>query len=133
MQDSFTRRVKPGVSSILPPANSNCAPAPRRVERGELVRLTRGIYSTDVDTPPERIVRREWHTIVGHLYPDAVITDRSAITGGAGDGVLYLAHAGRARDTELPGLTVRARTGRGPLDGDARMPSGIYQASKGRA
>ena len=50
-----------------------------RVRRAQMVRLATGVYTTDVDTGPERVTSREWHTIVGRLYPDAVITDRSAM------------------------------------------------------
>jgi len=67
------------------------------------------------------------------MFPGAVITDRSAVTGGPADGVLYLARDGRAREVELPGLAVTARPGAGPLDGDIPLPGGLYQASKGRA
>jgi hypothetical protein len=104
-----------------------------RVQRGELRRLATGVYTTDTTSDPAQVVKAEWHTIVGRLYPDAVITDRSAVTGGVVDGVLYLAHPGRPRDTEMPGLTVRARAGAGPLPGDVTLPGGLYQASKPRA
>lgn len=121
------------VSSIvfagdLPPATIS-----NRVRRGDLTRLATAIYTTDVHSAPERVVSREWHTIVGHLYPDAVITDRSAVTGGPVNGVLYLAYDGRDRETRLPGLLVRARPGVGPLTGDAPLPGGLYQAAKPRA
>src|SRR5680860_1538943 len=71
--------------------------------------------------------------IVGRLFPEAIITDRSARTGGATDGVLYVAHTRRPRHLELPGLTVRARTGAGPQPGDVAYPGGLYLASKPRA
>jgi hypothetical protein len=67
------------------------------------------------------------------MFPQAVITDRSAVTGGPVDATLYLAHRGRAREVELPGLRVTARAGAGPLDGDIPLPGGLYQAGKGRA
>jgi Fic/DOC family len=121
------------VSSIVFAAELPPATISDRVRRGQLVRLATGVYTSDVDTSPERVVSREWHTIVGRLYPDAVITDRSAITGGVVDGILYLAHEGRERETQLPGLLVRARPGPRPLAEDAPLPGGLYQASKPRA
>jgi hypothetical protein len=104
-----------------------------RVRRGELVRLTTGVYTSDVTSGPAAVVAREWHTIAGGMFPGAVITDRSAVTGGPVDGVLYLARNGRAREAELPGLIVSTRAGASPLDGDIPLPGGLYQASKGRA
>jgi hypothetical protein len=104
-----------------------------RVRRGQLVRLATGVYTDDVTSDPAAVVAREWHAIAGRMFPRAVITDRSAITGGPVDGVLYLSHDGRGREAELPGMTVIARAGAGPLDGDIALPGGLYQAGKGRA
>jgi Fic/DOC family len=104
-----------------------------RVRRGQLVRLATGVYTDDVTSDPAAVVAREWHAIVGRMFPRGVITDRSAVTGGPVEGVLYLSHSGRGREAELPGMTVTARTGAGPLDGDIALPGGLYQAGKGRA
>lgn len=104
-----------------------------RVRRGELVRLATGVYTSDVASEPADVVRREWHTIAGRLLPGAVITDRSAPVGGPVDGFLYLARDGRDREVALPGLTLLARPGAGPLEGDVPLPGGLHQASKGRA
>ena len=104
-----------------------------RVHRGQLVRLGVGVYTSDVTSSPAAVVTREWHTIFGRMFPSAVITDRSVLTGGPVEGVLYLAHDGRGREARLPGMTVLVRTGVGPLDGDIALPGGLYQAGKGRA
>ncbi len=105
----------------------------RRVAAGELRRIAPGIYTEDTDSTLEDVVRREWLEIVGHEFPSAVISDRSAVRGGPVDGVLYLVHDARVRDLELPGLLVRARRGASPLDGDAALPGGLHMASRGRA
>ncbi len=104
-----------------------------RVRRGDLRPLARGIYTTDTARSPEAVVARHWHTIVGHEFPGAVITDRSALTGGKVDGYLYLSRDGRPRELALPGLDVLARSGAGPLDGDHQLPGGLWQASRARA
>lgn len=104
-----------------------------RVKRGELRPVGRGIYTADLDTPLEDVVTRNWHTIVGHAFPDAVITDRSATTGGKIDGFLYLAHEARERELVLPGRTVVARRGAGPQPGDVPLPGGLHLASTARA
>lgn len=104
-----------------------------RVRRGTLRQLARGIYTTDTSSSAEAVVARHWHTIVGHEFPEAVVTDRSALTGGKVDGFLYLAHDARHRELALPGLRVLARRGAAPLDGDLQLPGGLYQASRPRA
>lgn len=104
-----------------------------RVRAGTLVRLARGIYSRDLAASPERQIRDNWPQVAGRLFPGAVITDRSGRTSGPVRGVLYLAHEGRDRNAELPGLTISARPGIGPIDGDIALPGGLHQASRGRA
>ena len=103
------------------------------VRRGVLRPLARAIYTSDTTTSPEAVVARHWHTIVGHEFPGAVITDRSTLTGGKVDGYLYLSRDGRPRELSLPGLDVLARRGAGPVDGDIQLPGGLWQASKARA
>ena len=103
-----------------------------RVARGELVRLATGVYTSSVVSPPDQVVRSNWPMIVGRLFPEATITDRSARTGAPVDGVLYLTHDARPRDLKLPGLKVRARRGARPQPGDAPYPGGLHLASKAR-
>ncbi len=104
-----------------------------RVRRGELRQLHRGVYTTDLTTPAERIIRDEWQQIVARLIPNATISDRSAITGGPNNGVLYLVRDGRPQNIHLPGLDVAARRGAPPLDTDLRLPTGLHLASRPRA
>ncbi len=105
----------------------------RRVARGALVRLAAGVYTTDTRTDRTLVVKREWLTIVGGLFPGAVITDRSAVPGGPVNGYLYLAHDAREREVKLPGLTVLARRGAPAQSGDVEMPGGLHLASRPRA
>ena len=112
----------------LPPATIS-----GRVKRGDLRRLATGIYATDTTSPPGDVMRRHAYVIAGRLYPEGVITDRSVPAGGITGGHLYLAHPARRRDTVLPGLTISARTGAGPLPDDISIPGGLHQASRGRA
>ena len=120
------------VKTIVFASDAPAATLSERVRRGQLVRLASGVYTTDVTSDPIAVTAREWPSIAGGLFPSAVVTDRSVVTGGPVGGVLYLARDGRARDVELPGLLVTARPGPGPLKGDIPLPGGLYLASKGR-
>jgi len=42
-----------------------------RIGRGELARLATGVYTSDVTSDPEVVTAREWHCIVGRMFPDA--------------------------------------------------------------
>ena len=103
-----------------------------RVNRGEIVRLARGIYSTEVEADPSDVVRREWREIVGRRFPHAVVTDRSAVWAQPHDGYLFIASA-REGSLELPGLVVVSRNGPGAIEGDIAMGAGVHLASRPRA
>jgi hypothetical protein len=107
----------------------------RAARRGDLRRLVRGLYTTNLDEPAERLVRRRWIDVAALYFPGAAIVDRSAVEGRpAADGSLFL-DAGPARRgpavKRLPGLTLRVRPGPGPIAGD--MPFGeLYRSSQAR-
>lgn len=102
------------------------------VERGQLRKLGSRLYTRNLDEAPERLVRRHWYNLVGFYYPDAIIADRTALEGKpAEDGSVFLISTKR-RDTKLPGLTLRPRSGPEPLESD-RPFSGIRLASTARA
>jgi len=103
-----------------------------RVARGELTKLARGIYTTDVDADPVAVTRRAWREIVSRRFPDGVVTDRSAKWAQPHDGFLFLA-SGRSAVLELPGLTIVSRKGPGPIEGDIALGVGVHLASRPRA
>lgn len=92
--------------------------AARRIRRlaaaGQLRRLYAGIYTSNLDSPPEAVVLRHWQAIVGHLLPGGVISHRSAFDGKPHQGTLVITRGRTRRDLELPGLTVQVVPGPGP-------------------
>lgn len=110
--------------------------ASRAAARGEIRRLARGLYSTNLDEPADRLLRRRWHDVAALYFPGAVIVDRSAVAAGpAPDGSLFLdsgSTPARPRRVELPGLALRPRAGPGPVEGD--MPfARLWMSSRPRA
>ena len=90
----------------------------RRLQRlaaeGRLRRLYAGIYTGNLDSPPEAVVLRNWRAIVGHLLPGAVISHRSAFDGKPEEGRLIVTRGRTRRRVELPGLAVEVLPGPGP-------------------
>jgi hypothetical protein len=111
------------------------AAASRALRRGELRRLARGLYTTNLDEPVEQLLRRRWIDVATLYFPGAVIVDRSALEARpAPDGSLFL-DSGPLRlhpkPVELPGLRFRPRAGPGPLGGD--MPfGGLFRSGDAR-
>jgi Fic/DOC family len=94
------------------------AAAARRARRlaaqGALKRLYPSIYTSNVDSPPESIVLRNWQAIVGHLLPGGVLSHRSAFDGRPYQGSLSVTRGKTRRDLRLPGLTVHIVPGPSP-------------------
>lgn len=101
------------------------AAASRAMRRGELRRLARGLYTWNLDEPPEQLLRRSWMDVAALYFPDAVVVDRSAVEGRpAPDGSLFLDSGPsrpHPRPVVLPGLKLRPRSGPGPLEGDMQL------------
>lgn len=104
----------------------------RLVKEGRLIRVTRAVYSDEVNRSPEDIVRSSWREILGILLPGAVITGRSAFIGRPVDSFLFVSYS-TARRLDLPGLTVVASKGLLRQAGDVSLGNDIYLASEQRA
>lgn len=104
----------------------------RALADGRIRKLAPALYTANASERPETIVRRLLWQIATLLFPNAVITDRTAFESGpAKDGSVFLA-ADVDRDVALPGITLRARKGAGPLPGDTPFV-GLHMASRARA
>lgn len=81
-------------------------------------------------------MRRNWQRIAALYFPDAVVVDRSAIEAKpAEDGSLFLDIGNSRKRREplrLPGLTIRPRSGPGPIDGDMPFMDGLHFAGPAR-
>lgn len=92
--------------------------AARRIRRmaadGRLRRLYAGVYTSNLDAPPESIVLRHWQSIAGYLLPGGVISHRSAFDGKPHEGALSITRGKTRRTLKLPGLTLHVLPGPGP-------------------
>lgn len=99
--------------------------ASRASRRGELRRLARGLYTWNLDEPVEQLLRRRWIDVAALYFPDAVLVDRSAVEARpAADGSVFLDSGPEPvypRSLRLPGLTLKPRSGPGPVDGDMQF------------
>ena len=126
----------PRVPSLLPEIFVSTPQLASRVSRelkeGRVRRLAPSVYTTNVAEAPESFIRRHVWQVASLVFPGAVITDRTAFEAGPSiDGSVFLA-ADSARDVVMPGLTLRARQGSGPLAGDTPF-LGLHMASRARA
>ena len=78
----------------------------RLAESGRLRKIYAGVYTSNLEETLETIVRRNWHSIAGHLLPDAVLASRSGFDVAPHDGHLYLTRGRTRRTLDLPGLII---------------------------
>ncbi len=97
---------------------ANAQRVSRLARAGKLRAIHRGIYTSDLETPLEQIVRPNWRQIAEYLYPGSVLGYKSAQEGKPDpEGRIFLVQGNRARRTELPGLTLITIPGPGPVLG----------------
>jgi len=109
----------------------------RAVKDGRARRVSRSLFTRNLNEPLEQVVQRNWAAVAAHHVPGGVLVDRSAIEARpSADGSLFLDAGPEAkgpRTYEAPGLSIKARPGPGPLDGDMPHMNGLYFSSRARA
>ena len=105
----------------------------RRVAQGRLRKLASRLYTRDLDTDAEILVRRNLWDIVAGYFPGALIADRTALElEPARDGSVCLVTQ-RGADIELPGVILRPRRGAPPTEVDRPFLGGLFLSSPARA
>lgn len=113
--------------------------AARAVSAGLMRKLWPGIYTDDLTSPLEEIARRHRLEILAHLYPNAVISHRSAIDGQISPGGrMNITLPGTPAPTrELPGMSIRIWEGPPAQPTDIPLTFGdqppLFAASPARA
>lgn len=84
-------------------------------KRGLLRKIAPRLYTSSMEEPPEKIVRRNWYRILSDLYPEAFLSHRSALERmPTPSGHIYLTHT-YTDIIKLPGLTLHFLKGPAPI------------------
>ena len=104
------------------------------IKRNEARKLASRIYTTDLASPPEEIVRAELPAIIGHFYPGAVISHRTALEAKPSPaGFYHLTFGRKDKAHALPGVTLRIWKGAPAQAGDTQLGENLHMASRPRA
>jgi hypothetical protein len=105
----------------------------RAVAAGRLKKIAPRLYTSRVKEAPDKVIRRNLWEVIGLLFPDAVISQRTALElQPTRDGSVFL--TGRyPRRVRLPGITVRVVRGPGAIEGDLRYGNALWLPSQARA
>lgn len=116
-------------------ATSNKSDTARKtamIRNGELRKIAPKIYTTNMKDEPAEIVRRHIFYILGQLYPNAVISHRSAFEFKPTDeGNIYLTYT-YSKNISLPGVTVHLMEGPEGMDNDMPFIENLYVSSNER-
>ena len=107
----------------------------RLAKGGRALRLASGIYAVGATLPPEAVARHHKLALIARMWPAAVLSGRTALSGGEPvAGWLYVSHPdpGRSSDLRLPGITIRVESGPGHLPGDMSLPEGLWLSGTAR-
>ena len=101
--------------------------------RGQIRKLGSRLYTRNLTEDPRRLINRQWYFLLNAYYPDALISDRTALENKpATDGSVFLISE-RTREIQVPGITFRPRKGPPPLESDRAFAGGTRLSSIPRA
>ncbi|MDZ7780580.1 MAG: Fic family protein [Gemmatimonadota bacterium] len=113
--------------------SENASAVSRALARGDVRRIRRGLYTTDLVTPLPTLVRQHIWEIVRLVAPGTVIGYRTALElAPSPEGVVHLV-APTEKRLDLHGTKLWIHEGPGPLDGDQPYMETLYLASRPRA
>lgn len=105
----------------------------RAVAAGKVRRLGSRLYTTNRTEDAASLVRRHLWEVAAGFFPGGLVADRTALEHQpAPDGSVFLV-ASRGGNVALPGITLRARRGPGPLPDDFNLRDDLYCMSTARA
>ena len=91
------------------------------------------IYTSNLDEEPALIIKRNWYHILAHLFPNALLSHRSALEfKPTSAGHIFLTHTYTA-NILLPGLTIHLLKGAGPIAGDSPFFETLFASQEARA
>ena len=105
----------------------------RMLKDGVIRKIAPRVYTSNLEDSPENITKRNLFIILGHLFPKAVISHRSAFefqpTSG---GHIFLTYSYN-RNVSLPGVMVHLMEGQGGMKDDIPFIEGLYVSRQERA
>ncbi len=106
-----------------------------KLEKGNLIRkIAPKIYTSNLEEAPDIIIRRNWYRLLADLYPEAMLSHRSALermpTPEGSD--IFLTYT-YTKNIELPGLTIRFLKGNVPLEDDLPFYGSLRASGLARA
>jgi len=102
-------------------------------KNGKIRKIAQRIYSSNLIDLPEAIIRRNLFIVLGKLYPDAILSHRSAFEfEPTNEGHIFLTYS-YTKKVNLAGIILRFLEGHKALPGDNLISGGLYASQRARA
>jgi Fic/DOC family len=103
------------------------------LKEGTIRKIAPRIYTSNFSDRPATIIKRNWYRVLANLYPDAVLSHRTALESKpTKDGHVYLTYI-YTKNVELPGLTIHFLNGPSRIEGDNPFFENLYVSQEARA
>lgn len=102
------------------------------IKSGTLRKIAPKVYTTNMDDTAEEIVRRNMFYILGQLFPQAVISHRSAFELKPTEGGHFFLTYKYTKNVSLPGLTIHLLEGPSGTEHDMPFIENLYVSSAER-
>ncbi len=103
------------------------------LKRNLIRKIAPRIYTSNFSDEPNVIINRNWYRILAHLYPDAIVSHRSALENKPTPGGHIFLTYSYTENVSLPGLTIHFLKGPGKIDGDNAFFENLYVSQEARA
>jgi Fic family protein len=102
-------------------------------EEGQIKKIAPRIYTSNFNESEEIIIRRNIFTILGKLYPGAVLSHRSAVEFKPTTANQIFVTYTYTKKIELPGITIRFMEGMPAIEGDNPFSGELFVSQQERA
>jgi hypothetical protein len=103
------------------------------LKKSEIRKIAPRIYSSNFSDEPTTIIKRNWFHILSGLYPDALLSHRSALEFvPTPNGHIFLTYT-YTENVQLPGLTIHFLKGPSKIDGDNAFFENLHASQEARA
>lgn len=103
------------------------------LKRNLIRKIAPRIYTSNFSDEPNAIINRNWYRILAHLYPDAIVSHRSALENKpTAGGHIFLTYS-YTENVSLPGLMIHFLKGPRKIHGDNAFFENLYVSQEARA
>lgn len=103
------------------------------LKEGQIRKIAARIYTSNFSDEPAVIVKRNWFHILSGLYPDALLSHRSALEFvPTPNGHVFLTYT-YTENVQLPGLTIHFLEGPSKIDEDNAFFGSLHASQEARA